>query len=286
MLSAEPVSNRPKRPTLSVVGICCNEATDLPGFLRALSAWVDEIILIDDGSTDHSEIIARAAGDQVRFISHPRSVETGFAGLRNKGIELSTSDWVLNMDIDERPSPELRKEILLRIQDGSYTAFRYRRLNYFLHRPMKAGGWDSWNNPQLARREAHRYEGIIHEKSVINEESGKIGQLKAYMLHLNDEGYSERMRKSFQYCQLEAQKLLEQGHRIRCWELALRPCFEFLKKYLLKRGFVDGVPGLIAALHAACSKFRTLALVWDQQNAIPRESLEPQNITSSDSSKP
>lgn len=285
MLPADTVKSTKERPTLSVVGICCNEEKDLPGFLEALLDWVDEIILIDDGSTDQSEAIARSAGDKVRFIQHPRSVETGFSGLRNHGIELSRSDWILNMDIDERPSPELRKEILERIGDESYSAFRYRRLNYFLHRPMKAGGWDSWNNPQLARREAHRYEGIIHEKSVIDAHYGRIGQLSAYMLHLNDDGYSERMRKSFQYCQLEAEMRLHKGSRIRSWELAVRPVVEFLKKFLFKRGFVDGTPGLISALHAACSEFRTLALVWDKQNAIPREKLEPKDQRNSDSVK-
>ncbi len=264
------------RPSIAVVAICCNEEQDLPGFLDALIDWVDEIIIVDDGSIDSSEQIIRKAGPQVQFIQHRRTAETGFAGQRNRGIEAATCDWILNMDIDERPSYELREEILKSINDSTYAAYRYPRLNYFLHRPMKAGGWNSWNNPQLALRTAHHYDGRIHERAVIDQSAGKIGQLSSYMLHFNDDSYSERMRKSVQYCQLEADKLLEKNSTVRSIDFFVNPLFEFVKKYIIKRGFIDGVPGIISALHAACARFRTLALTWDKQNAISRKSLEKQ----------
>lgn len=262
------------RATLGVVAISYNEERDLPGFLANLLKWVDEIVIVDDGSTDRTAEIAAAAGSKVTFISHQRTTEEGFAGQRNRGLAASNCDWVLNMDIDERVSAELQHEILTTLPQSQLNAYRYRRLNYFLHRPMQGGGWDSWNHPQLARRTDHQYVGAVHEQCIVAGAPESIGQLKSIMYHLNDEGYAERMRKSMQYCQLEADKMLQTTANASAARILMAPFFTFVKNYFLKRGFRDGVPGLIAAMHAGCAHFRAYALVWDEQNRIPREQLE------------
>ncbi|MGJ8638557.1 MAG: glycosyltransferase family 2 protein [Opitutaceae bacterium] len=266
--------NSPSKGTVGVVAICYNEERDLPGFLECLLPWVDEIVLVDDNSTDQTAAIAKAAGSKVTFLCNQRSEEDGFAGQRNLGLERISTDWVLNMDIDERVDSALRDEILSKIQRTQLNGFRYRRINYFLHRQMKAGGWDSWNRPQLARRGSHKYVGRVHEACEIDGGEAAIGQLSAAMLHFNDESYSERMRKSMQYCQLEADKLIERKHVVSALQIVIRPIIEFGKKYIIRQGFKDGVPGLISAAHAACATFRMLALTWDEQNRIPRERLE------------
>jgi len=260
--------------TISVVAISYNEEVDLPGFLAHLLPWVHEIIIVDDGSTDRTISIAEAANEKVKLIRHKMTEEGGFAEQRNQGIAAATGDWVLNMDIDERVTPQLAVEISRAIQHTQYHAFRYHRLNFFLHRPMKQGGWNSWNNPQLARRGFHRYVNKIHERCAVEGEPEFIAQLNSVMWHLNDDSYGERMRKSFQYCKLEADKLCEQHKQVSWGDIAFRPLMEFAKQYLYKRGFVDGVPGLIAALHSASAIFRAYALAWDRQNRISRAQLE------------
>ena len=259
--------------TLGVVAISRNEETDLPGFFANLLPWVDEIIIVDDGSSDSTKEIASAAGEKVKVISHPMS-EDGFAGQRNVGIEAATSDWLLNMDIDERVTPELACEIREKIANTKLNAFSYHRQNFFMHRPMKAGGWNSWNNPQLARREYHSYVNKVHERCVVDGEPESIGQLNNLMWHLNDESYKERMIKSLQYCQLEADKMLVENKKINALQIVVHPILEFIKKYFLKKGFLDGIPGLISAMHSADAVFRACALTWDQQHKIPREELE------------
>ena len=260
-------------PTISVVAISRNEAEDLPGFLANLLSWVDEVILVDDGSDDDTVEIAQASGHKVSVIQR-RMSEDGFAGQRNAGIEAATSDWVLNMDVDERVPPELASEMQLAISNTALNAFRYRRLNFFMHRPMQAGGWCSWNNPQLARRNFHRYVNRVHERCEVEGGEAKIGQLNHKIWHLNDDGYKERMRKSFQYCQMEAEKLLAKREIVKRHDLLLKPLKEFVKNYVWKQGFRDGTPGLVSAIHSACSMFRTYALAWDEQNRIPRNCLE------------
>lgn len=261
------------QPTLGIIAICKNEEIDLPGFLSHLIPWVDEIVLVDDESTDDTLEIARAFAPKVRCINHPMQPQFGFAGQRNAGIQAATADWLLHMDIDERVPAALGQEILRAIQDPNYNGFRYRRMNYFLHRPMYSGGLQLWNNPQLGRRGYHHFERNLHEKCMVE---GLVGQLNNVMWHLNDANYAERMRKSVHYCQYEAQRLIDQNHIIRWYDFFVYPALKFVKGYALQRGFRDGIPGLIFALHSADAVFRTYALAWDLQNRLSRDELEAQ----------
>ena len=262
------------RTTLGIVAICHNEERDLPAFLDHLLPWVDEIVIVDDGSTDGTEDIVRAAGPKARLLFAPRRAGEYFSHQRNKGIAAATSDWLLHLDIDERVTPELAREILAAIQDEAKDGYRFRRRNFFLHRPMRGGGWQNWNLIHLARREKFRFGGKIHETCLLDAPEPRTGQLHAPMWHLNDDGYAERLRKSQVYCQIDAETLLERGAVLRWFHLVWRPLKVFLVKFLFQRGWRDGVPGLISAVHSADATFRTQALVWDEQNSLPRAALE------------
>ena len=102
-------------PTFSVLAMCRNEEKDLPAFLQHLLPWVDEIVLIDDGSIDQTVAIAKGAGEKVNLICSPRSEGEYFSDKLNLGLKHVTSDWVIRMDIDERIPPALRREILAAI---------------------------------------------------------------------------------------------------------------------------------------------------------------------------
>lgn len=261
-------------PTLGVVAISKNEERDLPGFFEHLEPWVDEIIVVDDGSTDATIDILRSAGPKVKLIEQVMNAEEGFAGQRNRGIMEARSAWLLHMDIDERVPPQLASEILEAIRSNRYDAYRYRRLNFFLHRAMKGGGFQGWNNPQLARRGRHHFENAVHEVCVIENAPDSIGQLEAQMWHLNDESYKERMEKSMVYCQHQSKRLAVRGIKMKWYHLFLFPVAEFLRKFFIKQGYLDRTPGLLFAIHSACAMFRACALVWDRQNALDRENIE------------
>ena len=188
-------------PTIGVVAISKNEEVDMPHFLRHLVDWVDEIIIVDDGSTDSTKEIILSFGTKVKLVEQKMDIQNGgFAEQRNHGIKAATADWLLHMDIDERITPSFAREIKNAIQDTQFNAYRYRRLNFFLHRPMKGGGLQDWNNPQLARRGFHRFENSVHETCIVDGMPASIGQLRYKMWHLNDESYLERMNKSMVYC--------------------------------------------------------------------------------------
>jgi glycosyltransferase involved in cell wall biosynthesis len=262
------------RPRLSVVAIARNEALNVPGLLANLHGRVDELVVVDDASTDATRDLLAEAGPWVRVVTQPMGEADGYAGLRNAGIRAATGDWLLHMDCDERLSPELSREIDTAIARTGLNAFRYRRTNYFLHRPMRHGGWDSWNRPQLARRGHHRFEGVLHEACVVDGGEPATGQLAGQMLHLNDASYAGRLEKSAKYVAMQAEALAAGDAAVSGFGIFGRTAAEFFKRYLLQRGFLDGTPGLIAALHSATAVFRAQALVWDERNRIDRAELE------------
>jgi len=192
--------------------ISYNEERDLPGFLENVMPWVDEIIIIDDGSTDKTCQMAETAGGKVHFIVSPRETGEFYADQRNKGINLARSDWLIHMDIDERISSDLAHEILTAIRTPDFDAYQYRRINYFLHRIMSGGGWKDWNLIHLSKRDSLRFSGMYHEEIELLIPSIKVGQLKNYMFHLNDESYSERLSKSAAY-QLEVSENIKKTKR-------------------------------------------------------------------------
>lgn len=261
-----------RRPTLGVVAIAKNEERDLPGFLTNLVGWADEIVIVDNESTDNTAAIAANGGDTVKLINAPMA-DTGFAGLRNLGIEKATAEWLLHMDIDERVPAELMDEITRVIAQEQFVAYRLRRLNFFLNRPMKGGGLQRWNQMHLAKRTSGRFEKPIHEEFRLFDASAKVGQLGTKIWHLNDESYRERMRKSDQYCLLMAAE--HDGEKgFGALRMLWAPIRAFIKAYFVLAGFRDGVPGLIWALHAASAELRIGILRWDASHSISRESVE------------
>ncbi len=266
--------NIQQKITLGVVSISWNEEDDIREFIEHLVDWVDEVVIIDDGSNDKTAEIALSYNDKVKFIVSPRQKDEYYSHQRNKGIHESTSDWLLHMDIDERVTPKLAEEIQYAINDEAMDAYRYRRLNYFLHRPMKGGGWQDWNLVHLAKREVFHFEGMFHETCHVNTDVERIGQLENKMIHLNDATYQERLRKSMTYSNEQLKRLITTYNRIQWYHFLFLPIVEFIRKWIIKKGFIDGTPGLIFAIHAADAMFRACALAWDQQNRIPRSDIE------------
>jgi (heptosyl)LPS beta-1,4-glucosyltransferase len=263
-----------KTPTLGVVAICRNEQRDLAGFLEHLLPWVDEIVLVDDGSTDDTLMIARRPGPKVSVISSPRLPGEYFSHQRNKGIRAARSDWLLHMDIDERVTPELRREIEEGIRRADVDGFRFRRHNFFLHRQIRGGGWQLWSYLHLARREKFVFGGKIHEECHLSSEPNRVKRLRSLMWHLNEDCYEKRRRKSLFYTTVEAETLLQKNVRIRLWHLMIVPFLVFIKRYILLLGFRDGIAGWILAFEGMSSAFDAYAIAWDQQNRIAREEIE------------
>ncbi|MEO1479234.1 MAG: glycosyltransferase family 2 protein [Bacteroidota bacterium] len=256
------------------MAIAYNEERDLPGFLSHLLPWVDEIVIVDDGSTDATARLAEEAGAKVTFLQSPRNEGEYYSDQRNKGIDAAQSDWLLHMDIDERVPPALAHEILQAIRDPGFDGYRFRRLNFMLHRPMRGGGLQNWNLVHLARRSLFRFGGKMHETCLLDAPPERVGQLRERIWHLNEISYEKRLKKSWTYSAIRCEDILESGRRVRWYDLLLRPMERALAKYFWHGGWRDGTMGLLYALHCFDATFRSWTLAWDAQNAIPRTQLD------------
>ncbi len=250
--------------TLSVALITRNEAANLPRALASVRQFADiaqEIVIVDSGSTDATLAIAQSF--RARIFEEPWK---GFAAQKNSAIGHATGDWILSLDADEEVSPGLAREIqALLAGEPAFSAYRTPRLNHFLGRPLRHGGY--WPDPKLRlfRRGTARFqEQPVHETM---QADGHDGMLKGHLIHhcyptLDD--YIEHMNR---YSSIAAQTLVAQGRAGKswlwlAWNAILNPAATFLYNYVFRLGFLDGREGLLQHLNHSIYIHWKFAKAW------------------------
>ncbi len=253
------------RETISAVIMSRNCEDLIEGTLQSVRDWVDEIVVIDGYSTDKTPEIARRYGAKV---IPNRWDGFRFATERNLGIQKSTSDWCFHIDPDERCTPELRDAILKMLDSKTpHNAFEFRKLNYFLGRPMKHGGWYHYSL-HLFRRGKARYEGIIHEKLKVD---GSIGKIEAPLKHYPYPSIRPFVGRHNGYSTREAHMLVEERPNIDekeiLYNIYRKPLKRFFKFYFKKLGFLEGRVGFTFSLLYAWVHFLNWAKLWELKYA-------------------
>lgn len=234
--------------SLSVVLITLNEAANLPRTLASV-AWAHQIVVLDSGSTDETEAIARAAGAEFYF-----EPWRGFAAQKNAAIDRATGDWILSLDADEELSPALIAEIqqLLSQEKLEEKAYKIPRLNHFLGAPLRHGGY--WPDPKLRLfpRDAARFrERAVHETM---ETPLPVAQLQGHLIHHCYATLDEYIEHMNRYSAAAARQLVAEGRAPRslaalCAQAVLNPIATFVYNYGVRGGFLDGRAGLLQHLN-------------------------------------
>lgn len=246
-----------EEPKVSAVVIAYNDEPNMRGCLETLR-WADEIVVVDSHSTDGTEKISLEFTDKV--FQHDFH---GFGALRNEAVARATYDWVFSLDTDERATPEIRDEIRQLLKRGPEAdAYLVPRINYFLGRRIKHSGWyPDYRQPQLFRKDRMRYrEDLVHEGFEVD---GKIGYLSAHVFQYPFRDLDHYLEKMDRYSDLMASRLVQQGRRFHVHQLATHPLFTFFKMYVLRAGFLDGMPGLILAGLYGYYTFIKYAKFWE-----------------------
>lgn len=249
---------------LSVTLITLNEEKRLPRALRSVRGLASEVIVVDSGSTDRTRQIAQEFG--ARVVEHAWQ---GYGQQKNFAHGLATKTWVLNLDADEEVSPELAAEIR-RLCSGPSAAsgYAFPRKNYFGKSWIRRGGWYPNYVIRLARRSEARWsEPALHESLVVE---GIVERVRTPLVHYTFEGVLSQVRRNLRYAEEGARQLAVSRVRPTVARMLLKPVGKFFELYVIKRGFMDGLPGLVIAINAAHSMFLKYAIAREYESTHPR----------------
>ncbi len=244
---------------LSVCLMVKDEEAHLPACLESVRGLADEIVVVDSHSTDRTREIAASFGARVVERDWPGNVAQ-----RRFSIGEATNDWAMFIDADERVTPELaasiRRAVLERDGDGRDGWFVGRKLHY-CGRWIRHGGWYPEWQVRLFRRSKAKVIGLDpHDRVVVD---GKTARLEGDLLHYSFRDLSHQIHVMDRYTGMAAADLRRSGGRFRRTDLVLRPLGRFLRTYVLRLGFLDGLPGFLMAVNHAYAGFMKYARLWE-----------------------
>jgi glycosyltransferase involved in cell wall biosynthesis len=242
-------------PLLSVVLIVHNEEAHLDACLASIREIADEIVVLDDGSTDASVSIATQRGARVAM----RPFDD-FGRQKQAALELATGTWVLSIDADERVTPALAREIARVIRsEQSVDGYWLRRTMVYLGRRLRFGGAGSEWILRLVRRERARFAPLpVHEHLIVE---GRTARLSGALDHIKYRSLREHVDTINRYTELAARRKREAGRRFSVRHV-LRIPWEMFSRLVLRLGILDGRAGVIHAAMAAFYAFVQYAKLW------------------------
>lgn len=227
--------------------ILARDEADRIATALASVAFLDEVLVVDSGSRDGTQEVARARGARVVELAWQ-----GFAAQRNQAAALAANDWVLMVDADECVDEGLRAA-LVRLRAGgepAWAACAVRRTVHALGRWIRHGGWGRERRLRLYDRRRARWVGSVHEWLEVQGAEGP--DLAGLLEHRPFRSLHDHWQRLGRYAELAAQEMHAAGRRCGWADLRLRPLVRFLKMYVLRLGFLDGWAGyVLARLEAA-----------------------------------
>jgi glycosyltransferase involved in cell wall biosynthesis len=227
--------------------ITLNEEQNLARCLQSCRGLADEIVVVDSGSTDGTESVARRYG--TRWVAQPW---LGFVGQKNHALGLARNEWVFSIDADEALSPGLREEIeLLRSIEPAddRSGFSMPRCVLYEGRWIRHGDWYPDRLVRLFRRSrGHFAGGRVHERLELE---GRVVPLRGDLQHHSFRDAADHRARCEKYAGLWAESAHESGRRAGFLEPAAHAAFRWVRGYLLRRGFLDGSQGFRIAAYSA-----------------------------------
>lgn len=241
---------------ISVFIIARNEADRLPLGIRSVRDWVDEVHVIDSGSDDDTVKVSEALGAKTHFRAW-----TGYGPQKVFGETLCRQDWILNIDADEEVSAGLRAEITALFEkdiSDDMTAYRLPVLPLY---PFQQRGhrWTITNFPiRLYRKSRAGFsDSTVHDSVLVRE--GRVGKLRGVLEHRSFRSLSHHFDKINFYTSAQAIDMVKRKGCPSALVLALTPPLAFLKSFLIRREFVNGIDGLVISYMYAVQRFMKVA---------------------------
>ncbi len=251
------------RLPLSVFIIARDEADRISRPILSVIDWVDEVIVIDSGSTDDTVAIAEKLGARVIF-----NEWTGYGPQKRFGEDLCRNDWLLNIDADEEVMPDLKAEIIEKFADGSYTtadSWRIRIRDVQAHENRPASWANTYNQIRLYDRRKGRFSDSTVHDTVRPEPGARVGNLKGLMAHRSIRSLSSFVDKYNRYTDMQVADMRSRNRKIS----PLRVLFEFpasfFKGYFLRQYGRYGWWGVVMSINYAHLRFLRVAKAYEAQ---------------------
>ncbi len=253
-----------EKAPLSVVVITKNESSRIRECLQSV-AWADEIIVVDDESTDGTAELARSLGAKVtvrRMDNEGRH--------RNAAYALASHEWVFSLDADERVTPELEQEIRQVLKDGTpCNGFGVPRKNYVGNVWVRWGGMYPSRQLKFFRRDAFKYEddAEVHPRAFMQDPRG---ELKSDLIHYTYRDFSDIVAKLDRQTDLEARKWFRENRKIGLGLTLYKTVDRFWKSYVTKKGHKDGVIGLFLSVNSGMYQLLTYLKVREMRTGAAK----------------
>ena len=235
--------------------ITFNEAANIRSALESLS-WADEIVVVDSQSTDGTADIARQFTDKVIVRPWP-----GYTAQKNFAAGEARHDWIFSLDADERVTPALSGEIAGVLREPRASGYRVPRVTFHLGRWIRSTDWYPDYQLRLYDRRRARWAGKYVHESV--QADGPVSDLRGELLHYAYRDLAHHFQTMDRYTTLAARQMFEEGRQAGWLDLAVHPPAAFLRNYVLRGGFRDGVPGLIVSAMNARYVGLKFAKLWE-----------------------
>lgn len=245
---------------LSVVISTHNRSDSLARTLKSVKELADELIVVDNQSTDDSSSVAKRFGAIV--YTRPNNLMLNVN--KNYGISKATGDWILYLDDDEELPEVLSQEIKTSIKAKDVAGFWIPRKNIIFGKWITHGIWWPDRQLRLFRSGAGKYpEKHVHEYIEV---SGQTKKLEHAFVHYNYDSIGQYVAKMQDiYTGSEVEKFVAAGYRID-WKDAIRfPMSDFLKLYFAQQGYKDGLHGLVLSLLQAFYSFIIFVKLWERE---------------------
>lgn len=227
---------------LSVLILAKNEEKNIKDCIESVLPIANEIVVVDDESTDNTAEIAEKLGARVVR----RAMNGNWGEQQTFAINEARCEWGYIIDADERMTPELGAAIKKAIA-GEKIAYRNARLNFFYGQPLRHGGWYPDYGLHLLPLKGAYVTGRVHQK-IHHPYVEQSFPEALHLIHYPYRNWEHYFGKFNRYTELAALKYIDEGKKVHFYDIFLHPIAAFFKMYIWKAGWRDGKIGLILAL--------------------------------------
>ncbi|QDG79277.1 glycosyltransferase family 2 protein [Labrenzia sp. PHM005] len=252
-----------QRLPLSVFIIAKNEADRIPSAIKSVIDWVDEVIVIDSGSTDETVAVSETLGAKVIHNDWP-----GYGPQKRFGEDQCRNDWLLNLDADEEITPELAEEIKAKFADNSYQsadAWRIMIRDVFAHEASPAPWAYGYHQIRLYDRRKGRFSASTVHDTVRPEEGARLSNLNGVMAHRSDRSLEFQVGKYNRYSDMQVADMRARGRKLSRLRLLTEFPVSFFKGYFARRYWKYGWWGVILAINYAHGRFLRIAKAYEAE---------------------